>query len=339
MLIDNIADFKVHVLVSEGMKFKQIQQWVEQAEREYLLPCLGTATLAELQEVYDDSDSSDEGVNDVLEAAQRALCLFAYYIAIPGLQVKMMETGLHALSDDKYKSAYQWQVGDYRESYLLSAYSAMERLYDLLMQNASSFTAWTTTTGYSRYNDSLLRTPFEFSDVYSIGSSHITYVDLKPAIQRAQDLVLRTELGEDFYDSLIAHITGSDDSDSEAADSDMLDLAVKKLRPALAHLAIGHAKEVLFRMVNGSLLSTRYNANSTNDVKAFDDRLHTEFATTVRRNAMEMGHQLLSVARKWLDAHADDFPLYKEGPGYRDEGVDTRTEDDRMHNEGGMMMV
>lgn len=339
MLIDKIADFRLYVLVSQGMKFEQIRQWVEQAEREYLMPCLGVATLAELQEAYDDSDGSDEAVNDVLEAAQRALALFAYYIAIPGIQVKMMETGLHALSNTEYKSAYQWQVGDYRESYLLSAYSAMERLYDLLVINTSTFPEWTSSTGYAHYSDSLLRNTREFSEVYSIGSSHITYVDLKPAIARAQDLVLRIELGEDFYNSLIDHLTGDDDSDSAAADSDMLDIAVKKLRPALAHLAIGHAKEVLFRMVNGSLLSTRYNPNSSNDVKAFDDRLHTEFVTTLRRNAMETGHQLLSVARKWLDEHAEDFPLYLNGPGYREDGVDERPIEDRMHNEGGMMMV
>lgn len=339
MLIDKIEDFRLYANVSEGMKFKHIKRFVQQAEADYLLPALGAATLADLQEAYDSSDDSDEAVNEVLEAAQRTLALFAYYLAVPDLQLKMYETGLHALVDEKHKSATREQYGAYLDTQHDAAYSAMEVLYSKLMEHVAVFTEWTTTTGFARYNAAIIRTSAEFSAVYGINNSHITFVDLRPGMDRAQDLILRIELGEDFYDSLIDHVRGDDSSDSDAADPEMMDIAVKKLRPALAHFAVAYSREVLFRMVNGSLLSTRYSANSASDVKAFDDRLHTEFATTLRRNAMEMGHSLLSVARKWLDDHAEDFPLYLNGPGYREDGADERPVEDRMHNEGGMMMV
>jgi hypothetical protein len=334
MLIENIDDFKRWVRVQFQMNFDLLRPHLAQAQRDYLLPVLGPTLLAELNEAYTGSDS-DDALDPVLTASQEVMALFGYWLAIPALQLKMDDTGLHALSNDQYKSPYQWQVGDYRESYLLAGYSAMENLYSVLMQERPS--GWAASDGYAQYNESLLRNSTEFNAVYRIGYSHITYVDLKPGLQRAQDLVLRKELGTEFYDSLVSYL--SEESASDSVDTDMLDIAIKKLRPALAHLAVGYSKEVLFKTVNGSLLSTRYEGNSTTDVKVIDDRLNNEFAVNVRRNAMNTGYELLSSAREWLDKNAEDFPLYLNGPGYRAEGADERPAEDRMHNTGGMMMV
>jgi hypothetical protein len=206
--------------------------------------------------------------------------------------------------------------------------------------------AWLASDAYAEYNDSLLRNATEFQKVYSIGYSRITYVDLKPAIERAQDLVLRPALGDAFYDSLIARLgEDPDDSSSDSGeDSDTgtydlaMDMAIKKLRKALAHLAIGHAKEVMFRAVNGSLLSSRFEKNSTNTVKVIDERLHNEFTVDTRRTAMAMGMELLATAKGWLDRNAEDLPLYLNGPGYRPLGNEQRPARDRMHNKGGLFM-
>lgn len=338
-IVTNITEFRSYISVSKAFQFELLKPFVAQAQREYLLPVLGKEMLNDLIEHYQDSAGSDQALDDVLAAGQEVLCLFTFYLAIPSLQLKMNETSLHAVSDEKYKSAYQWQVADYREGYLLAGYSAIESLYDVLTQHVGTLTAWRSSDGYAMANATLLRNAREFNAYYNIGQSNITFVDLKAAMARAQDLVLRNEVGAAFYDSLIAHLTGDDDSDSDTADADMLDVAVKKLRAALAPLAVGHATELLFRTVNGALLSTRYNPNTGADVKAFDDRLHNEFAINVRKNAMRVGYEMLSVARKWLDANADSFPLYRNGPGYRADGPDERTAEQRMHNETGMMMV
>jgi hypothetical protein len=199
--------------------------------------------------------------------------------------------------------------------------------------------AWKSSEGYASYRDTLLRNASEFSKVLSIGGSHITYVDLRPAIGRAESLIIRKEIGDDFYDQLIQHLNDEDSSESDPTDSDLLDLAIKKLRPALAQLTIAHATEVLFKTVNGSLLSTRYDGNSTTDVKVIDDRLHNGFAAQTRATALKTGWSLLAVAKGWLDKNADDLPVYKNGPGYRPLGKEELPIEERMHNAKGMMMV
>jgi hypothetical protein len=340
MLILDIDDFQARVRVSKDFTFSKLRPWLQQAEQQYIQPILGPVFLQELDDHFTGSD--DDAVLDaVLAEAQAALALFGMYLAIPALSLKMEDTGLHALSNDQYKSPYQWQVGDYRDSYLQAAYAAVERLYAVLEANRtnSSLASWRDSNAYSEYHDSLLRNAKEFSGVFSIGYSHITYVDLKPGIQRAQDMVLRKVVGEDFYDSLVARLADDDSSESDYDAGEFEDIAIKKLRPALAQLAVAHSTEVLFKTVNGSLLSTRYDGNGSTDVKVIDDRLHNAFAVGVRKNAMDMGMKLLSIAHAWLDRHADNLPLYKDGPGYRADINDERPASERMHNEGGFFMV
>jgi len=342
MLIDTIDTFRTHVPVALSMTYPQLRAFLGQSRQQYLKPILGVEFLNELEEYQSGSASDDSDAMDaVLLASQRVQSLFGMYLAIPVMQLKMEETGLHAISNSEYKSAYQWQVGDYREGYLMAAYSAVEELYEVLMQyrDEPALTAWKTSDGYANYKTTLLRNAKEFSAALSIGGSHITYVDLRPAITRAEDLVVRKEICDAFYDQLIQHLSDEDSSESDPTDSDLLDIAIKKLRPALAQLAVAHATEVLFKTVNGALLSTRYDGNSTTDVKVIDDRLHNGFAAQTRATAYKIGRELLAVAKAWLDRNADDLPVYKDGPGYRPLGKEQLPLEDRMHNGRGMMMV
>lgn len=342
MLVNTIDIFREHVKVAVGMKLHQLVPFINQARQQYIKPILGKSFLTEVEEYFEGSASDDNAALDaVVLAAQRAQSLFAMYLAVPVLQLKMEETGLHAVSNTEFKSAYQWQVGDYREGYLLAAYSAVEELYEVLMQYRDdvALASWKTSDGYANYKSTLLRDANEFSAVLSIGSSHITYVDLRPAITRAEDLVVRKEIGDEFYDQLIQHLNDEDSSESDPTDSDLLDIAIKKLRPALAQLAVAHATEVLFKTVNGALLSTRYDGNSSTDVKVIDDRLHNGFAAQTRATALKTGWSLLAVAKGWLDKNADDLPVYKSGTGYSPLGKEQLPIEERMHNASGMMMV
>lgn len=338
MLISSVDQFRAHVDVSYDFKWQRIAMSLQQAELEYMLPVLGAEFLAELN-AYAAAPTNNAVLDDVLLHAQRAHAIMGYYLAVPNLQLKQSDSGLHVLANEEKKSPYQWQVGDYRESFLQGGYAAIEKLYGVLMDNAAALATWRTSDGYAQFNDSLLRTAEEFHRQYRIGISRITFVDLRPAIDRAQDLILRPTLGEAFYDSLIHYVReGDDDSDSATdADSILLDKAVKKLRKALAHFAIGEAKEVNFRLVNGGLLSSRFEGNSTNSVKIIDERLNAELTATTRSNATKKGYELLSLAQSWLDANADSFPLYRNGPGYRPTGAAERPMESRIHNRGGIL--
>jgi hypothetical protein len=343
MLTTAIDQFRQHVQVNYDFTLPRIRPFLKQANRDYLKPVLGSDLLLELQELANSEDSASGeqgGMERILQAAREAEAVMAFYLAIPSLQLQMSQAGLHAVSNEQYKSAYQWQVGDFRESWMLAGYAAIEALYDLLAELRPA--AWLQTNGYAGYHSSLLRNTQEFNAVYSIGESHITYVDLKPGLQRAQELVLRPTLGEAFYNSLIAHLAQEEDSSSGSAEADGTwnDRAIAKLRPALAQLAVAHATEVLFKTNNGALVSTRYEGNSSSESKGrVDDSTQNGYAALVRSTAHKAGMGLLAVAQRWLDDNHTHFPIYTSGPGYRPLGQDQRPIQERVHNSGSMMMV
>lgn len=338
MIIDKEI-FDKYTDVGRNFRWQRVKMFAEQATEDFLLPVLGEELLRELQDHLESSDE-DDGLDEVLEAAQATLSLMTMYLAVPHLQVHQSDEGLHVFANDDYKSPYQWQVGDYREGWILAGYGAMEKLYRVLMKHAGQLPTWRDSDGYAGYNAGLLRTAKEFNRYYKIGSSSITFVDLKPALERAQDLVLRKVLGEAFYDSLIDWVrNGSESSDSDEVDETLMDTAVDKVRKALAHFTIGHSQEVHLRLVNGGLLSTRFDANSANQGNEIDVRLDAERASDTRDKANKRGFELLSLAQGWLDANADSFPLYKNGPGYRPGGNDERPVSARIYNAGGLFGI
>jgi hypothetical protein len=334
MLLTENDDLKQRVRLNAQMNVSAMMPMVRQAERDYLVPVLGPDLYAALKDEAD-SSSPDPGLMKVLNAAKDVSAIMGYYLYVPVGQLQMDQTGLHALSNDTFKSPYQWQVGDYREAYLLSGYAAIEHLYTVLEEVKP--TAWLNSEACSLYRRSLLRNAREFDRHYRIGYSRITYVDLKPAIERAEDKVLRPVLGDAFYDALVDHLNDANDgSSSDVALRTIMDEAVRRLQKALAPLAVAHATELLFKVVNGSLLSTRFDGNSSNSVKVSDDRLQMEFAATTRANALRVGHEMLALARGYLDRNAESIPLWKEAPGYTppDRVVPTR-----IHNAGSITMV
>ncbi len=342
MLISTIDQFKERVDVGSDFKWRRIRDYVEQAELEFLLPVLGQELIDDLDAYMQGSDDANDAYNKVIEQGQKALAITAFYLAFPTLQLKATDLGFVVQLGEGERSPYQWQVGDARDAVLMAGYAAIEKLYTILDRHKASLAQWRNSEAFTGYHDSLLRNAAEFHTFYKIGTSRITYVDLKPAIDRAQELVLRPRLGEEFYDSLIEHLReGADDSssDSDGVDDALMSAAIKKVRRALAHFTIGEAKELSFRKANGGLLSTRFDGNSSSAVNVIDERLNSEDTVNIRAVATKKGYELLSVAQGWLDRHADSFPLYKNGPAYRPAGNDERTAEDRMPSAGGLMWV
>lgn len=334
MLIEDAATLKRFTRVQYAITFAQAEPWLRQAEHEYLKPALGDAFYADLVEHYETSGSSTV-LDEVLALAQRSLAMFAMKPLADVMQVSISDVGMHSVADENHKSAYQWQVNGWKQTYHLGGLSALEELLVYLDEHRDNdaLENWTGSAADTRFNDCLLRTAAEFQRELSINDSRLTFHDLKPALRRATTLDLEPVLGSDFMADLLYHI-GSEDSDSGSGEATLHDQAIALLRPALAHFAVGRASEVVFRRVNGGLMSTRYE-DLVNDVA----EVSPANSDDARRAMMSTGHALLAVAQKFLDTNASSLPNYLAGPGYRASGADTVTIEQRIPRGDNTMLL
>jgi hypothetical protein len=340
LLFTTTEDLRAHLDLQFEFEFDRARKFIRQAQRTYLVPVLGEAFLAELIEGTSSSGSGEgeDLLDEVTELAKDALGQFTGMLMVPVIQLQMGDAGLHVTAGEHYKTPYQWQIGNYKEALHQAGMAALEELYRVLEENASTFTTWRESTAFSQYNALLLRNAAEFDQHYSIGANRVTYVDLVPAIKRAEQLHMRRMFGATFYDSLIDHLQ-SEESGSAGEGDTMLDLVIGKLRPALAHFAISEAKELHFRHINGALISTRYNGDATNKEAEGQSRSDDGWIYRVRTQAISTAHQLLATARSWMDENAADIPGYTASPAYREEGTEQVTIEERIHNYGGIVGV
>lgn len=344
MLITNYEQFKQHVVLVEDFDFSTLAPHLRRAERMHLLPMLGPLLYnALVQHVAQDeaSGSGSGNGNGLLEwmlpYVREPLALLAMRGVLPMLNVKITEAGLHTTWSEHYRNPQQWQVGDLAEGFQMSGMAALDHLYDqLLRRNPMN---WYQTGPWMPRNKLLLRYTEQFQEHYPIGNSHTTFMDLLPAIRRAQDLDLAPVVGGAFMQALVAvdeHASGSG-----SGNSDLMVEAVQRLRAPLAHFAVARATDVMFRFVDGGLMSTRYERNAVGAAGTNNQntRAQYEVVDTMRRNASATGHALLGQVHAWLDEHAAQLPIYQAGPGYRPPTTTTSAAEDRIHNASGGTMV
>jgi len=347
MLIRDIATLRQHVRVNHQFDadFKQMGPLVKRVQRDYLRPVLGKPLLQKLET---DFTSLAGAYATVLSQCQEALAVLAMHAWIRVAQMSLDDTGAHVHVDENHKTPYRWQFGDVREEYLLMGLASLDELYEVLEENRDALAEWKNSAAESLYNSSILRTADDFSRWYAINDSRMTFLDLKPAIRRAEELVVKPRIGEAFYAELVAAQlpqAGSEESESDSSgDAQSVDelraQVLDKLRGALAHLAIADSKEVIWRQVNGALLSSRIDRNSEEQGSSGSSgRLTLDDVRVVRQNARDEGMGLLAQAHGFLDRNADSFPTYKDGPGYRPTGNQELGIEDRIHNTDGIVML
>ncbi len=328
-LVADIATLRQYVPINYSFTWDLMAPHLKRAERTYLVPVLGDAFLAELVDhTTGSSSTADPVLDEVVALVQEAESHLAVRFALPYLSVQVGDSGLHITQTDNYRPPYQWQVGDLSQGLHESGMAAIEALYAYLEGHRSeeSLDTWTSSSARSTTQDTLLPSATAFDRHYRIGESRITYVDLLPAIRRATALHLQNSLGSAFVAALLGHLN-SESSTTDAA----MDTALEKVQAALAPLAIAEAKEVVFRYVNGGLLSTRMEPNRTQHEKD----ANPEVVVAQRRAALDIGMGLLAQALAWCDANADDLTGYTA----RNSAGELPVVADRIHNTPGMTMV
>lgn len=337
-LLATALEVKDHVTsVAYAFDDDTIVPHVRRAERDFVLPVLGRELYEDLLDHYQASASGSgaDVLDDLLLKVQHALAHLAVRYAIPYLTVNVNDHGLHITQTENYRPPFQWQVGQLQNDLLDAGMSGLDDVYSYLEEHAGSLPKWTESTACTLYNDTLIRRASEFARHYPLNRAHVTFADLKAAMRRAQVLVIGNQIGQDFLDELLAHL--QDESSSSDSGDSLLDTAIEKLQPALAHLTIGMAEELALRRVNGALMSTRTEANASTSSSWIDTKdPNNDEMKGIRRNAMATGQDFLALAHAWLDENADDLNTYKNGPGYRAES-DQPDMSTRLHNKGGVV--
>jgi len=291
-IITTSAQLAAYVTVDKGISPEAFRTHVRNAQRLYIKPALG-ATLYDGLAAYGGSGNSV--YDNLLPYVREPLALLAMNTLVRDVAVQVGDAGASVVWSESYRPALADQITSKLDALQVCGMSALDALYEYLQSaNPSS---WRTSAAGILAGGTLLRTSEEFTAGFPINGSRTTFMDLRPAMLRAQDFDIAPAIGATFLETLLTHVR-------TAGTNAEYDTAISKLKPALAQLAISRADDVVLQFVNGGLVSTRFVAGTAKG------DFSREVVSAMKVNAGTNGRALLSAAQKWMDENAGSLTGY-----------------------------
>lgn len=183
MLIKNIEEVRKVLPINISLDFNNFKPDLERAEEDEVIPLLGQALYDDLQVKYDLAALTPMETK-LLAYCHRIVCNLAYTYFLPKVQVQTSSQGVHIVSTDTKKTAFQWQIRDMLDSHTNAAYDAVEKAMAFLDANIPDFPDWALSNTYTAISGLLIANIKELENCISIRASFRLFRELIPQIRK-----------------------------------------------------------------------------------------------------------------------------------------------------------
>ena len=313
-LFKTIDEIKVFCPMIASSEFGNFSPFIDQAERDFILPYIGSEQYNALVTAYnnDEEGSGDDITAEqqaLLEKIQAALAFYMEYLWIPSGQVSIGDGGIRVAYTDTMKPAFAWQIKDLRREVIRQAGSAMDALLEFLEQNKDDYPLWTDSDVYPDSKSTFIVSAKEFTKYYApLASSRLNYLAVLPTMKRVEEFVIQSELGVEFYAELKEQFI---DDDLTPAN----ELVVTYIKKALAPLTISQAVRDLTASVDerGILM---FNSTSATDVVDAKLPAIDTVISKIEFGCEKDGRSYIQLLKNFLKANITDYPTYSESTAY-----------------------
>lgn len=203
----------------------------EAIEYKYLVPLVGVNLYNDIKTKYQVNTTTLSGLTSteilLLKKMQSVVIPIAYYEELPRDVGKIGDAGpqSNVIGDQKL---FGWQYKEMRQGILTQYYDTVEVLLRWLYDNKASFSLWTASAEYSKYNNLLIRNATDFNDHYPLYQPMRTYWAMRPIVQDVQDIYHNVTLGASLLNYFVALTAPT------TAETDI----IRALKKAMAQLTV-----------------------------------------------------------------------------------------------------
>ena len=319
-LLNSADELRRYVTIETAVVPEPVQLEEERLRIHLILPLLGATLLHWLEAQYEaGTRATDLGVaGELLARVQAPLGRLAVAGTLDELQVTVGKTGIHIVSTETQKTAFQWQITALRRTLSRKGYQDMNALLSWLEENRTSspeLEAWAAGPG-QLYRRQLLVSAEEFSRYQNIQDSWPVFEALTAIIRTQELFILEPQLGYDYLSELREQVR------TRTVSAENEELLEQFIRPALAACTLARAVPELGLRLSGDgieLAVARIDTDNSKEADAGLDQLLRDRAFEAQWTA----DVLLEKMRKFLNqrASATRFATYFRFGPYRDPGV------------------
>jgi len=320
-LIVTTEDLKNYVSVSIGLEIETLNPYLEQVERDYLKPLIGTDTY---DQIAAGTSSSGGDINELTKITKLAVADLALWKWTDSIgPVSISSKGIQRIESSSMKSAYKYQEVAVIEAFKIGGFNGLDAILEYLEANIDKYPDFENSENYTVFKQYFIRSATDFNKYFFINSSRLVFLKVQSFIQQVEDFDILQLIGQELFDEAKAEYQLND----YTGKNEELVAHIQKAIPpmtiyrGLTELHFNIADKRLFFVSSYSDASREQrSAVSLNDLQA------------MARSAQKTAQAYLETIRKYLADNIDDFPLYEDSDAYNEDdspGPYARDNDDK----------
>jgi hypothetical protein len=308
MLFKDTIKVKEYAEFTE-VNFASIKLTIRQVEEGELVSILGNELYSSLNNAYNLATAeSDLSANQqaLLDACRMVIGPFISFYYTPKAEIQLSDSGPRRMETANAKTAYGYQIINFREQKLREAENACESLLAFLEANKASYPDWVSSYAFSAYRSLFIKSGAEFNKFFTSASPYRNYWAWRYKMDDVEEQVIRPALGDDLFDHL-----KTVDADASGVFTAAETTLLKKLKKAIAYFTVAYA--IPFHAVRiDSNGITIVSDNSTIAGKDMQPRspANGDNISQVQRNAESAAKEWLKNSLDYINKHLSDFATF-----------------------------
>lgn len=300
-LFATYQELQKYLPVTENFKMEVFLSSLRQADRAYLYPAVSKDLYDYLRVAAAGSglSSMETEAYDLLREAEAQLG-FHRWITLG--QVNISSSGIRIANTDNWKTAFQWQIQDLKNTALQDGLGALEDLIGYLNDNLSAFPVYRDSDQYAENYSGFINSGREFSAYFSVAYPRYTFLRTTPIRHRVEREAVRTVLGAALADEIVGQL--ADQALSPANES-----IIGFIRGAVANLTIAKSVVELSVHFSDKGITVFSDSGTTGTIEkrepAPDNRLDN-----IIKSCTATGESYIKRLRTFLQSNSGQYPLY-----------------------------
>ena len=203
----NASEIRAYIGVSRSALFIQFEAPLRNAFENFIRPLLGETMTAKLIEYYG-SVTRTTKQQRLIEIAQRANALLAFWYDYSEMQLLIDESGSHRQESETQKTPYKYQEQQLKDGWKLKGFNALDSMLEYLELNVADFAEFAASTNFTLLKKEIVRSTKEVDNCYWINNSRIIFLRLKPHFRIVTDTIIAPRLGT-IYSDMITSLTSA----------------------------------------------------------------------------------------------------------------------------------
>lgn len=192
--------FNKYTRIPGSLDISYVRPAMTAAQNNHINDHLGATFAAELLTALDGTPSADQ--NALIEKIREALAPLTTIELLPALNVKLGQGAITQNNNQNESPAEYWQTRDLKRRLEDNANRAMSRMLDYLNTNAADFATYEGSDEHKRNLRNFCNSQKDANFIAPLLKSHFVFQELRPAMTRADERLLRPLLTNALYDHL-----------------------------------------------------------------------------------------------------------------------------------------